>query len=182
MANTVSAPNEEQNLPIYVKRTCRIRGLLYYEDQRERPNMSDSIKQILEACPFFAGMKSEHLRIIAEGATQATFGPEEFVFQEGEPANRLYLVKSGRIAVEAHEPANGTIRVQVLGPGDILGWSWMFPPFVWHLRARAVEPVKVIVLNAAHLLICAEREHDFGYELMKRVAQVVIHRLQITRK
>jgi CRP/FNR family cyclic AMP-dependent transcriptional regulator len=64
----------------------------------------------------------------------------------------------------------------------MLGWSWLFPPFAWHFRARALEPTNAIVLNGAHLLIAAERKRDFGYELMKRVAQVVIHRLQATRK
>jgi CRP/FNR family cyclic AMP-dependent transcriptional regulator len=69
-----------------------------------------------------------------------------------------------------------------LGPGDVLGWSWLFPPFVWHFQARAVEPTTLLVLNGAGLLVSAERDHDFGYELMKRVAQVVIRRLQATRK
>jgi hypothetical protein len=64
----------------------------------------------------------------------------------------------------------------------VLGWSWLFPPFSWHFQARAIEPTTVISLNGAHLLVSAESNHEFGYELMKRVAQVVIRRLQITRK
>jgi hypothetical protein len=74
------------------------------------------------------------------------------------------------------------VLVQILGPGDVLGWSWLFPPFTWHFRALALEPTNAIVLDGAHLLVTAERNRDFGYELMKRVAQVVIHRLQATRK
>ena len=66
--------------------------------------------------------------------------------------------------------------------GDVLGWSWLFPPFSWNFQARAIEPTSAIVLSGAHLLVTAEGNHDFGYELMKRVAQVVIHRLQATRK
>jgi CRP/FNR family transcriptional regulator, cyclic AMP receptor protein len=64
----------------------------------------------------------------------------------------------------------------------MLGWSWLFPPFAWHFRARAREPTNVIVFNGAHLLVAAERNRDFGYELMKRVAQVVIRRLQAARR
>lgn len=63
-----------------------------------------------------------------------------------------------------------------------MGWSWLFPPFVWHLQARALEPVKTIALSGAHLLTTAEGDREFGYELMKRVAHVVIQRLQVARK
>lgn len=86
------------------------------------------------------------------------------------------------MALEAHEPAAGTQPVQDLEAGDVLGWCWLFPPFVWHFRARALEPTSTIVLSGGHLLMAAERDPDFGYELIKRVAQVVIHRLQATRK
>jgi CRP-like cAMP-binding protein len=72
--------------------------------------------------------------------------------------------------------------VQTLGAGDVLGWSWLFPPFAWHFQARAIEPASAVALSGASLLVNAERNHDFGYELMKRVAQVVIRRLQAARK
>jgi CRP-like cAMP-binding protein len=131
---------------------------------------------------FFHGMKPEHLALLTMGAKAAEFKVGDVLFREGEPANQFYLIESGKIALEAHEPADGTMLVQTLGAGEVLGWSWLFPPFVWHFQARAIQPANVIILNGAHLLITAERHHDFGYELMKRVAQVVISRLQATRK
>lgn len=131
---------------------------------------------------FFAGMKPEHLGLLTEDAKTARFNAGDLLFREREPANQLYLIESGKIALEAHEPTDGTMPVQTLGPGDVLGWSWLFPPFAWHFQARAIEPASVIVLSGAHLLVIAERDHDFGYELMKKVAQVVIRRLQATRK
>jgi CRP-like cAMP-binding protein len=127
-------------------------------------------------------MKPEHLAGISEGAKVVRFKAGELLFQEGEPANQLYLIESGKIALEAHELAGGTMPVQTLGAGEVLGWSWLFPPYVWHFQARALEQVEVVILSGAHLLVAAERNHDFGYELMKRVAQVVIRRLQATRK
>ena len=131
---------------------------------------------------FFHGMKPEHLAVLTEGAKAITFKAGDVLFREGEPADQFYLIESGKIALEAHEPANGTTLVQMLGAGDVLGWSWLFPPFTWHFQARAIEPTSVIILSGAHLLVVAERNPDFGYELMKRVAQVVIRRLQATRK
>ncbi len=131
---------------------------------------------------FFHGMKPEHLASLAHGAKTARFNAGDVLFREGEPANQFYLIESGRIVLEGHEPADGTILVQTVGGGEVVGWSWLFPPFVWHFQARAIEPVSVIILSGAHLLVAAERNHDFGYELMKRVAQLVIQRLQATRK
>jgi CRP-like cAMP-binding protein len=131
---------------------------------------------------FFQGMKPEHLALLAEGAKPTNFNVGDVLFREGDPANQFFLIESGKLALEAHDPANGTTLVQTLGAGHVVGWSWLFPPFTWHFRARAIEPTNAIVLSGAHLLVAAERNHDFGYELMKRVAQVLIHRLQATRK
>jgi CRP/FNR family cyclic AMP-dependent transcriptional regulator len=148
----------------------------------KRKTLMKAITEVITNHAFFHGMKPEHLAVLTEGAKAAQFNAGDVLFREGAPANQFYLILSGRIALEAHAPANGTVQVQTLGPGDLFGWSWLFPPFSWHFQARAIEPMDVIILNGAHLLITAERDHDFGYELMKRVAQVVIHRLQATRK
>jgi CRP/FNR family cyclic AMP-dependent transcriptional regulator len=131
---------------------------------------------------FFRGMKPHHLNVLTTGARTAAFEAGDLLFREGQPANQFFLITSGRIALEMHEPTGTTLLVQTLGVGEVLGWSWLFPPFSWHLQARVLEPTSVIVLSGAHLLIVAESNHDFGYELMKRVAQVVICRLQATRK
>lgn len=141
-----------------------------------------NLKRIIAEHPFLCGLAPEQLDILTEGAREVTFRPNEVIFREGEPANRFYLISSGRIALEAHEPADGTALVQYLSGGDVLGWSWLLPPFVWHFGARAAEPTRAIVLNGAHILAAAERNREFGYELMKRMAQVVIQRLQATRR
>jgi len=132
--------------------------------------------------PFFHGMKPEHLSVLIEGAKAVQFKEGDVLFREGEPANQFYLIERGQIALEAHEPAKPTKLVQTLGAGDVLGWSWLFPPFIWHFQARAVEPTSALLLNGAHLLGSAECDREFGYDLMKRLARVVIHRLQATRK
>ena len=144
--------------------------------------MNNALESVIVSHPFFEGMKPEYLDVIAGRATEATFESNQILFREGEPANKFYLIQSGRVALEAHEPGGGTVPVQDVGAGDVLGWSWLFPPFVWHFQARALEPTETIVLDGAHLLVAAERNGNWGYELMKRVAQVLIHRLQATRK
>ena len=139
------------------------------------------LKDVVAKHPFFLGMDDEHLDILLEGAVEATFKPEQYLFHEGAPANQFFLIESGLIALEAHEPADGTVILQHLGPGEVLGWSWLFQPFSCHFRARATEPTKVIILNGGHLLAAAERDPEFGFRLMKRIAQLVIRRLMATR-
>lgn len=141
-----------------------------------------TLKEIITEHPFFRGMKGQHLDLLAEGARKSTFKAGDTLFREGEPANQFYLIESGKVVLEAHAAADGSAAVQTLGPGDVLGWSWLFAPFVWHFRAAALSPTTVIALSGAHLLALSENDHDFGYELMKRVSQIVIRRLQVARK
>jgi CRP-like cAMP-binding protein len=142
----------------------------------------NSLIETITKHPFFRDMKTEHVRILTECAKEVTFKPGDVLFREREPADRFFLIESGCIALQAHDPADGTVLIQELGPGEVLGWSWLFPPFAWRFGARAAEPTKAIVISGAHLLVTAEKDHDFGYELMKRVAQVTIRRLQATRE
>jgi CRP/FNR family cyclic AMP-dependent transcriptional regulator len=132
--------------------------------------------------PFLTGFDPKYLAILAKGAKQIRFGPGDLIFREGDAAYQFYLVQDGQIALETHRPDGGDVVVQVLGGGDVLGWSWLFPPFQWHLQARAIHPTQAIFLDGAHLLVCCEENRDLGYELLKRIAQVVIKRLQATRQ
>jgi len=143
--------------------------------------MNDLIERISRH-PFVRHLKLEHLAILAGCAREVRFKAGEVLFHEGEPANQFYLLESGGEVLEACEPAGETLQVETLGSGEVLGWSWLFAPFGWHCQARVVQQTTAIVLNGAHPLVVAEEDHDFGYELMKRVAQVVIRQLQATRK
>ena len=73
-----------------------------------------------------------------------------------------------------------SIVIQTLGPGEVLGWSWLLPPYEWHYSARAVEPTEVVALNGKELAARCEADHDLGYEMMKRFALVIVQRLAAT--
>jgi CRP-like cAMP-binding protein len=94
---------------------------------------------------------------------------------------RFYLLKTGKVVLECDGEGEPTV-IQTLGPGDVLGWSWLFPPFTWHFLARALQPTRAIALDGAPLLVLCNRDPHFGFELMKRVSQVVIQRLQAARR
>lgn len=140
-----------------------------------------SLKQRIISHPFFQSMSPRHLEIMCECAREATFKTGETLFREGEPAGEFYLIEDGIVTLEAHKSMGHITNIQTLGAGEMVGWSWLFPPFTWHFQARVAEPTTVIVFNGGHLLAAAERDPKFGYDLMKRVSQVVIHRLQATR-
>jgi CRP/FNR family transcriptional regulator, cyclic AMP receptor protein len=74
------------------------------------------------------------------------------------------------------------IPIQTLGPGDDLGWSWLFPPYYLHLSARALEPTRTIFFHGTRLREQCEQDHDLGYQLMKRIAEVLIQRLRATQQ
>src|SRR6185436_1735047 len=100
-------------------------------------SMKTSIHDRIISHPFFEGMKPEHLEILAAGASETIFKPGEIIFLENEPAVRFYLIESGMVELEVHEPGDGAIPIETLTEGEVLGWSWLFPPFVWHFQARA---------------------------------------------
>ncbi len=140
------------------------------------------LPEILAEHLFLQGIRPAHIQLLADSATLVEFKKNEIVLCEGDLANRFYLIQSGRIALEFEEGESGPMLIQMIGPGDALGWSWLFTPSYWHFDARALEPVKAISFYGTRLREQCDRDHDFGYELMKRMAAVLIQRLQTTRK
>ena len=121
------------------------------------------------------------MKFIAGCATNVRFKAEEFLYREGDEANNFFVLREGKVAIEAFSPKRGAITIQTLTAGDVLGWSWLFPPYHTHFGARAIEPTRAICLDGKCLRNKCEQDHDLGYELMKRFSEVMIQRLQATR-
>jgi CRP-like cAMP-binding protein len=127
-------------------------------------------------------MAPEHRLMILQGAEEKSYAAGEVLFTEGQPANRLFLLHEGQVALETHVPAKGDVQVAAVAAGQLLGWSWLVPPFVWHFQGRALEPVKSTVLNGAHLLVASEQNHFLGYELMKGIRKVILDVLLVAHQ
>ena len=138
----------------------------------------DSLKALLAAQLFFKELNREHLQVLADNARQTEFTAGQIIFRRGDPANRFYLVESGKVAVELERPDCEPILVQTIGPGRELGWSWILPPYYEHFTATTLEPTKAIFFHGTRLRECCEENHDLGYELMKRMAEVMLHRIE----
>jgi CRP/FNR family cyclic AMP-dependent transcriptional regulator len=142
---------------------------------------ASQLVQDLANHPFLTGLSEHHLGTLAGCAMASHFKAGEQIFREGDPANRFYLIKSGQVALETRSE-RGIAPVQTIGAGDVLGWSWLFPPYYWHFDARAIEPTEAVFLYGTRLREFCEEDHDLGYELMKRTANVVITRLMAARR
>jgi CRP/FNR family transcriptional regulator, cyclic AMP receptor protein len=143
--------------------------------------MTTSLAELVSAHPLLAGLPSQAVASIAGCAQNVSFSPGELLLAESDPANTLYLLRRGRVAIEVHSPGRGPIVIETVGPGAVVGWSWLVPPYRWHFDARAVEAVGAVAVDGACLREKAEADPALGYALMKRVAAVLLERLQMTR-
>lgn len=141
----------------------------------------ESLERVLAQHPFLHGLPDRYLNVMTGCASQVRLAPGEFVFRMGERADRFYLIRHGRVALEFYTAERGSISVQTVGEGEALGWSWLVPPYVWHLDGRVLEPVLALSFDAACLRGKCEENHDLGYELYKRFAPIIAQRLQATR-
>ena len=128
--------------------------------------------------PFLAGMNPKQLALLTDCAIPVHFRKGQTILREGELANRFYLIESGKVVLESGEGFGEPVIVETIGAGDLVGWSWMFPPYVWQFTARAFEPTTALFFYAAILREYCEKDHSLGYELLKRISAVMVTRLQ----
>jgi len=131
----------------------------------------ETMEPILAAHPFFKGLDSRYLKLILECASRETFTPGQFLCRDHEEARKFFVIHHGRVAVEIYRARRGPVAITTLGEGEALGWLWFDQPYHWHLDARALDLTRVISLDVGCLLERCNRDHDFGYELMRRYAQ-----------
>jgi len=143
--------------------------------------MMQTLEPILSEHPFLKGLKPDYLKILVGCASNVRFNAGQHLFREGEEANQFYMIRQGKVAVEVRAAELGPITVQTVGEGDVLGWSWLIPPYRWRFDARALELTRAITLDGICLRTKSEEDHDLGYELLKRFSNIIVERLEATR-
>jgi len=143
--------------------------------------MMQTLEPFLAEHPFFKGLKPEYLKLVTGCASNVRCEAGTYIFREGEEASQFYLIRQGKVALEIFAAQHGPITIETIEGGEVLGWSWIFPPYRWHFSGRVFEPTRAIALDGKCLRAKGEADHDLGYELMKRVAQIMMERLQATR-
>jgi CRP/FNR family transcriptional regulator, cyclic AMP receptor protein len=105
----------------------------------------------------------------------------QFLFREGEPAKDLLLLRSGRVALQSHAAQRGSVMVESVGEGDVLGWSALFPPHSWHLDAQALTPVLAFSFDAGCLQKKLDQDQGFAYRFTRQLLLEVHRRLERAR-
>ena len=141
-----------------------------------------SIKDLLAEAPFFEGMEDRHIEFLSGCGEIVHFEEGEFLSKEGEEANNFYLILKGEVAVESYVPAKGAMMISRIKEGGISGYSWLFPPYRSQFDTRALTQVKAIQLNGKCLRGKAESDHELGYQLMNKFTQMILQRMQDTRR
>ena len=143
--------------------------------------MPQQLDELLAHVPFFAGMGETETALIAGCGSNVHFDVGETIFRQGDPADAFFVVRHGTVAVGNFVPPRGDLVIETLESGDLLGWSWLFPPYRSHFDARALTAVRATQFDGACLREKCAADTAFGYDLMSRFAQLLIERLQWTR-
>ncbi|WP_288129803.1 cyclic nucleotide-binding domain-containing protein [Microbulbifer sp.] len=140
-----------------------------------------NLAELLKAHPFFEGMDEDQLELIARCGENGIFNAGDHLARENAPADQFYVIRDGRVAVESYVPNYGSLCLQTLHNGDVFGWSWLFPPYLWTFDGRALDEVHAVRLDGKCLREKCESDPQLGYALMKRFARIVTDRLHTTR-
>ena len=140
----------------------------------------ETLEPLLAAHPFFSGLEPSHLKQLVGCARNVHFEKEDIIFRRGEEANLFYLIRTGQVALQLFADRKGPLTLLTLGEGDVLGWSWLSPAARWKFTARALEPTQAVSLEGKCLRAKAEADHELGFQLLKRVVNVIEDRVQAT--
>lgn len=142
---------------------------------------TESFERILGEHPFFKGLAQPHLATVVGCAANVTFDAGQRICRTGEDANSFYVVRHGSVGVEITAPGRGPVTIETVGDGDVLGWSWLFPPYKWHFDARARTFVRALALDGACLRGKCDQDPLLSAALIRRFAQVIVERLEATQ-
>ncbi len=140
-----------------------------------------TLADLIRDAPAFAGLTSDQTELIAGCAVNEHAAAGTYLFREGDPAERFYLIREGALALEVHAPGRSALVVDTMHAGDVVGWSWLFAPFRWAFDGRVTEPARLIAFDGRCLRGKCDADHELGYAVMQRFAATAIERLQATR-
>jgi CRP-like cAMP-binding protein len=142
---------------------------------------TEDLQKFIADNKLFKGLDDAFLELVAGCAKNVVFHAGDYLFHEGEPASDIYLVRHGHVRLEISAPGHGMMTFATLGTDDLIGLSWLVPPYRWTFDARAVELTRAIAMDATCLRTKCDADPKLGYEIMKRFMPVIVDRLHATR-
>ena len=140
-----------------------------------------TLEAILAEHPFLKGLDPAHIEFIAGCASNVRFNKGDFIFREEDEADRFYLIRHGLVALDVFVPQRGPVTIDTIQEGEVVGWSWLFPPYRWHFDARALQLTRAVAFDGKCLREKCDKDAKLGYELVTRFSQVIMQRLQSSR-
>ena len=140
----------------------------------------ETLEPLLAEHPFFRDLTPGDIKLFTGCAKNVRFEAGQMIFREGEDADQFYLIREGKVALEVFT-SRGSAPIQTISAGDVLGWSWLIPPYKWRFDARAIEITRAFALDGKCLRGKCDEDPRLGYELLKRIAAVIAERLHATR-
>lgn len=141
----------------------------------------DQVADYLRSHTIFSDLDPAHIEILAQHVRETKFAAGELLFRQADSAEHFYILMDGSIQVEVPSIMGPELVVQTLGTDEVLGWSWLIPPYKWNFEAKAEHDSNVLVFDGKALLQICEKDNNFGYALMKRFARLMSERLQAAR-
>lgn len=128
-----------------------------------------------------AALPAEHRERLMRMAREVSFDAGTRLFEEGRRADRFWIIRTGTVVLDLHVPGRRAAVIESLGHGELLGWSWHFPPYAWHLGAEAMSPVRAFEFDAEAVRTLCAQDDDFGRAIAVWVGRVVADRLHTSR-
>ena len=140
-----------------------------------------TIDALLLEVPAFAGMEPGQLELMAGCAVTRIFGDGDYLTREGDPADTFFVIRKGSVAIETHVPQRGALVIETLHDHELVGWSWLVPPYRTQFDVRANGTTHTIAFDGTCLRAKCDADPILGYDLLRRFSAVILERLQATR-
>lgn len=142
--------------------------------------MNGNFGTLIQECAGLHALGPKYVDRLAAAASPARFELREIIVRAEDPADEFYLLRSGRVAIEIFTHDRGPVTIQTVAPGEILGWSWLVPPYRWHFDAQAIELTEAIAFDARQVREVCSEDPEFGYALLRCFVPLIVARLQAT--
>lgn len=141
----------------------------------------ETLAPLLRGHEFFRDLDPGYVTLLVSCASNVRFRDGAYLFQESDPADRFFLIREGKVALEIAAPGRHPVVIQTEAEGGVIGFSWLFGPHTWKFDARAIGSVRAVALDGVCLRGKCDDDPRLGYALMQRFARVAVARLQATQ-
>lgn len=137
-----------------------------------------SLEPIIAEIPFFRGLKPHHLEAITGCASNVHVDAGVYLGRAGDPADRFWIVRVGRIALELYVPGRGAVTIDTVSEGEVVGFSWLLPPYQLHFDVRALIPTRAVQFDGRCLREKCVANPELGHEILSRFSRVMADRIR----